>query len=107
MPLYDYICKDGHAAERLRSAACYEVMCDCGHVAVRSAVNPVAIGQPLVDTRSMFRRFTEASQEIDHAATAHEQNTGQAVQTPNLWKSSLKRAKQMVAAGEAPPLRKD
>lgn len=49
----------------------------------------------------MFRRYTEATAEIDHAATRLEQN-GQTVETPPLWSLAKQRADAIVAAGENP-----
>jgi putative FmdB family regulatory protein len=107
MPLYDVRCEQGHQHEVLRHwTEADAVACpDCGGPAQRTYNYRVAIGQPATDTRGLFRRFTEASSEIDYAATTAEQNTGQALQTPNIWRHAKAKAAAMVAAGEAPPPR--
>lgn len=108
MAMHDYRCGNGHTDERLMAPAPAFVDCRfCGDKAERIAANRVAIGSPYVDTRGLYRRYVEASSEMDFAATRIEQNTGQRVETPNFWKSSSERAKQVIASGEAPPLRKD
>ncbi len=67
---------------------------------------PLTVG-PAVDSRNMFRRYQEASADIDYAATRHEQHTGQSVQDPGLWSAAKQTANAMIAAGEAPAVRKD
>jgi hypothetical protein len=79
--------------------------CRCGRTAVRQATNRVSTRTATpVDMRGHYRRFQEASAELDHAATTHEAATGQTVAPPNLWQSAQERAQQMHARGEAPPL---
>lgn len=107
MPLYDFECSCGNTIEAIRSSEYGFIPCPCGRSASRRTANRIAIGTPYVDKRGMFRRYTEATQEIDHSASRVEQSTGQAVRLPNLWKQSLNKARAMEAAGEGLPLRKD
>ena len=79
---------------------------DCQALAWRVTANRVAVTQPSTDVRGMYRRFTEASLEMDHAAGKVERDTGQPVQGRGLWKRAKERALQMIRAGEAPPVRK-
>lgn len=55
----------------------------------------------------MYRRYTEASAEIDYALTRQEQNTGQPAPDPGLWATAKRTAQSMAAAGEAPTVRVD
>ena len=107
MPNYDYRCSRNHLTEAIRSMDCTVIGCGvCGSPAVRQAAYRVAVVAPSVDTRSMTRRYLEATAELDHKATALERN-GQSVTTPSYWQAAKKRANAMIAAGEAPPLRKE
>ena len=108
MPIYDYRCSRKHVTEAFRAMSETWIVCPvCSGVADRVAANRVAITLPEVDTRGLYRRFAEASAEIDHATTQVEQSTGQAVKTPNLWKHAQRRAQAMTAAGESPAVHKE
>jgi hypothetical protein len=108
MPLYDVQCQGGHRTEVLSSAEATAWGCPrCQQPAKRVYGYRVAIGQPVTDTRGLFRRFSEASQEMGYAAERVEQSTGQSVPGPNLWQQAKTRAQQMTAAGEAPPVRRE
>lgn len=108
MPLYDFLCQRSHVTESIQPMDRSVIVCPvCLSPANRQAANRVTMAMPEVDKRGMFRRFQEASQEIDHAAARQEQSTGQAIQTPNYWGAAKERAKRMIAAGEAPATRKD
>ncbi len=103
MALYTFVCKLGHTAELLRPMATSVVACSvCGNPAPRRSANRVAVVAPSVDTRGMFSRFVEASAEYDHAAARIEQQTGESLETPNLWKAAKQQAAAMSAAGENP-----
>lgn len=96
MPLYDWRCDDGHTAEAIRSSSQREMACtSCSATAYRQVTNRVAIVGPTTDMRGMFRRYTEASQEIGAAATSA------------LWPVAKSQALAMTAAGEAPPIKKE
>jgi hypothetical protein len=103
MPLYDFRDGLGHTTEAIRSSGVYEILCDqCGATATRVAANRVSFKAPDIDSRGMFRRFTEATAEIDHAASKVEADTGQPVQTPNLWGAARQRAAAIERVGESP-----
>ena len=103
MPIYAYPCAAcGLITEAVRPLSCVEIACACGAAVRRSAANRVAVAAPAVDTRGMFRRFTEATAEIGHAAERHEQATGQPAPVPDFWGQAQRRAAALVAAGEAP-----
>lgn len=109
MPLYDYRCADGHVSESLQPFTRTTRPCPtCGSVAQRLAAYRTAIvtTQP-VDSRGLFRRFSEASAEMEFTASRMEQSSGERVVTPNLWAAAKQQAQAMVSAGEAPALRKD
>lgn len=106
MPLFDYTCPRGHVHELVRPLGTEGVPCPtCGQAATRSHVHRFDVRGPTVDTRGMFRRFNEATHELDHAATRIEANTGAPVATPSYYRMARARANAMIAAGEAPVLR--
>jgi len=108
MPLYDYRCTRGHTVERFQPSTVYALACSvCGNPADRAPAHRVAIVGPTTDTRGMFRRFQEASADMDHAASRIEANTGQPVATPDWWSAAKQRAAAIERAGESPlrPLR--
>lgn len=108
MPIYDYRCSTGHTFESIQPMSCDRLFCvPCAETAVRVAANRVAVTQPEVDMRGKYRRYTEATAEMDHAATKVEASTGQAVQAPPLWRVAKQRAAAMTARGEAPAVRKE
>jgi hypothetical protein len=109
VPLYDYgPCSNGHTTEALRRSEVVGIACPvCARMARRTGVNHgIGIVGPTTDTRGMFRRFTEASAEIDHTATRYERDRGVPAPLPNLWQAAKQQAAARVAAGEAPPARK-
>lgn len=67
----------------------------------------VAVTLPEVDMRGKFRRYEEATAEMDHAAARIERSTGQAVQTPPYWQMAKQRVQGMDARGESPAIRKE
>ena len=100
MPLYEYSCGD-HTVERVRPIGMEYIQCpECGYPAQRAHVYHTEIVGPTVDTRGMFRRYSEASSEIDYKASVVEYNTGAEVRTPNLWAAAKGRAAAITRAGE-------
>ena len=93
MPLVDYRCGIGHTTERVIFGAKPPSMpCPtCGRRAPRQwgAVHIVA---PEVDSRNMFRRFSEASAEIEHMG----------LPGPDLWRASKNLARAASRVGENP-----
>lgn len=93
MPLYLYGCGDGHRSEALRPVGTESIPCpECGAPTRRVYGYSLALTQPEPDTRGMFRRFSEASQELEHRG----------YRGPNLWQRAKRRAEAMVEAGEHP-----
>ncbi len=103
MPIYDFQCSSGHTSERLARMETTHLFCKCGRLAERSPVNRVAqrtggvLEMDSITTRQKFRLFQEASQEL--AATT--------TNDINLWAPAKARAEALVAAGEAPTIRKE
>lgn len=108
MPLYVYGCSQGHRTEWIRPVGTSDA--DCGTCEERHCPRvyqySVAITQPEVDTRGLFRRFQEASSEMDYAAGRVEAATGQQVESPRLWQHAKARAAAMSRAGENPVARR-
>lgn len=108
MPLYDYRCPAGHVSEALASMDCTTIVCRrCDATAERLGAYRVAVTQPEVDVRGKFRRFQEATAELDASARTVESSTGQGVTTPNYWTAARQRLTAMHARGEAPAVRKE
>ena len=104
MPLYQFTCSHGHVNEALRPMSVTMIPCTCGVPALRVAAYRVAITGPQVDSRNMYRRYDEASQEMAHVA----ERTGTESPHGGLWQAAKQRARAMVAAGEiSAPTRKD
>lgn len=101
MPIYVFGCSQGHRSEVIRPVGTTENACPhCGEVCGRVYGYSMALTQPETDTRNLFRRFQEASSEIDYRAGQVESRTGQDVQNPNLWRAAKARAAAMTRAGE-------
>lgn len=106
MPLYDFVCPAGHATERRAGYSVEVVACDCGQTASRRAVNRIGFSgfaktpQGKADFYQDYRRFSEASSEMDYKASRYE-SEGATVTTPNFFKAAKEQAAGMVKAGEA------
>ncbi len=93
MPLYDFRCSNGHVNEALRPPGQQTIACPlCHELASRIYSRPAAVGHQEWDTRGMFRRFSEASQELEHQGYAG----------PSPWRAAKDLARRMEAAGENP-----
>ena len=105
MPLYEFGCPAGHVTEkRTTDYGLYVIACGCGLDAERSKVNRINFGgfasttPGNADFSQDYRRFTEATAEIDYKATRLE-NEGATVETPKLFKAAKSEALKMAAAG--------
>lgn len=107
MPIYTYRCGCGQDTEAIRPMSVEALACSCGQQARRMGANRVAVIGPTADTRNMYRRYIEASAEIDYTLTQHERNTGQPSPSLDLWTTAKQAAQGMVATGEAPAVRMD
>lgn len=123
MPLYDYICAEGHIFEKFAGYDDAELECPkCGHLAVRIPINQ---NQSIITEtgaknsrraevpfrerylKPEYDRFCEASQEIDYAYTKLEDSMGidrsrNEYITPSLYKTGLARARKLEKAGVKP-----
>lgn len=103
MPIYDFACDGGHLTEAIRPMACEVIACRCGRDARRTGVNPgIGVVGPTTDTRGMFRRYQEASAEMEDRAQRFERETGQAAPDNGLWRAAKQRAAAIERAGENP-----
>ena len=110
MAIFDFTCAAGHTTEAIRRPAVIGIACPvCARMARRSGVNRgIGIVGPTTDTRGLFRRYQEASAEIDFAAQRVEAQTGQPARVPDFWGAAKQRAAAIERAGENPlPQRKD
>ncbi len=105
MPMYEFGCPAGHVTEkRTTDYGLYAITCACGLDASRSTVNRInfggfastAMGQ--ADLAQDYRRFTEASSEIDYKASRLEAE-GSPVKPHTTFKVAKAEARKMAAAG--------
>jgi len=96
MPIYDYECKNGHKTESLEGVGVESISCPlCGEPAKRLSVYPFS--GKLVHAKDTigkkYKRFQEASAEIDYSCNKFESETN--IKTPdlNLWKYAKQEAK--------------
>lgn len=106
MPMYEFGCPAGHVTEkRVTDYGLYEIMCQCGQPAHRSTVNQINFGGYAStpgkqrDYSQDYRRFTEASSEIDYKASSVEYNEGTKVDTSHLFKTAKVQAAKLADAG--------
>lgn len=105
MPLYQFSCPAGHLTEkRVQSYDVQVIACACGEAASRGTVNRINFGGyastklgEAVDHND-YRRFTEASAELDYTATKYE-SEGAEVKTPSMFLEAKKLAPKLQAAG--------
>lgn len=116
MPLYDYVCAEGHEREARRGYDDEVIVCPesgCGELAVRSAIYESQHVITETGAKS-FRRadvprderylkpqydlYREAAQEVDYSYGKIEASTGREVKT-NFFKEGLARARALKAKG--------
>ena len=103
--LYTFNCACG-SQDLVRPLGTEAVLCTvCGSEALRQHVYHFDVVGPTVDTRGLYRRYSEASAEMGYREARHEANTGQPVQGPRLWQQSKRRFREMQRVGEAPAYR--
>ena len=114
MPVYDFICAEGHVAELRRSYDDDVTACpQCGDVAVRNPINPsvglVMETGPVLSRRAAVPRderylkpqydiYREAAAEVDHVYTRAEESQGHAL-NPRLWERGKQQAMALKARG--------
>lgn len=64
MPRYDYACPNGHVTERIAPMSQRQMVCECGFVAKRQAVNRIAT---LKDYGSTFVMPSSVREAIDES----------------------------------------
>ena len=106
MPLYSFHCSDcGCSVEkRVTSYDVLAIDCACGCKAERESVNRINFGgyastnpKEAIDHND-YRRFTEASAEVDYVATKYE-SEGAKVVMPSPYQEAKKLAPKLAAAG--------
>ena len=101
MPIYDYGCAQGHVTELVRPIGTAMIPCPtCGERAFKSEVHHFDVVAPTVDTRGMYRRFTEAVSEREDAYGRAEADLGQPLPRPDDWAVAKARAAAMAYHGE-------
>lgn len=103
MPLYTYACPDGHEKDSLQNRGVDYIKCECGQTAVRQAVNRIGVagfastpmGQR--DFRHDFRRYKEASAELDYQHKRAEESAQRKLEEPRFWQAAKRAAKSQEA----------
>lgn len=119
MPLYDFVCKDGHITESRQGYGCEAVPCPlCGHLAVRVEVNesqtvitetgakPFRRAEvPLGERRKekQFALYREAAAEMEYSHKRAEEAVGHEIVSNPVWMRARERAER-IQAGKAPPV---
>lgn len=104
MPFYAYRCPDGHITEKLASRDAEVQVCSCGAAARRESVYrvgmsgfaPTPVGQQ--DFHNDYRRYMEASGELDYKVSRREQEVGHTISVP-LYQTAKKEAERLHALG--------
>ncbi len=96
MPIYDYICKRGHKTEALRGRDVNSIPCPvCGETACKCSVYRFN-GHLVHSQESMgkkYRRFQEASAEVDYTCKKFESETNATVPNLGLWGQAKEKAR--------------
>ncbi len=110
MPVYDYVCGQGHTHEERRGYEVSSVPCaSCGKPAQRAAVYqyqstitemcghsyPRLPNAKSANGKYHVSDFKEAAAEFDYSVSRVEEREGVPVQTPSLYKVGLRRAREM------------
>ena len=97
MPLYTYVCQDGHEIEALRSIDTVVAACFCGHEAQRQAANRVSvIGKADVpreqrNYRQSYGEYREALADVAYENEEHRKN-GEQVSEPDYYEVAKAKA---------------
>ncbi len=104
MPLYVFTCAQEHQTELLRPRDVSIAVCpECGEDATRAEVNRIGFSgfakTPMGehDFHQDYRRFTEASSEIDYSFAKRESDTGQKLSSPLFQMAKADMAKKAAA----------
>ncbi len=110
MPVYDFVCGQGHTHEERRGYEVSSVPCaSCDEPAQRVAVYAYQStitetggnSYPRLDNAKSSNGkyhvsdFQEASAEFDYTVSRVEEREGRSVKTPNLYKAGRRRAREM------------
>lgn len=91
MPIYDYICNSNHKTEACKGVEVESIPCPlCGQPAQRITVYHTSFVMPQSGSRmrDTYRRFQEASGEVDYTCNKFESETNLKSPDLNLWKQA-------------------
>jgi len=94
MPIYDYICKENHKTEARRDVEVEIIPCPiCGQPAQRLTVYRTSFVMPQSGSRmrDTYRRYQEASSEVDYTCNKFESETNATVPNLGLWEDAKRR----------------
>lgn len=103
MPLFTFICGEGHSTERLAHRDTEVIWCSCGQPAARQSIYSVAtLGftrTPLDQRRVKLGAFKEASAEVDYAESKRTDIEGKPLPQDALWPAARREAKRLAGLG--------
>mgnify|MGYP001590476436 CR=1 FL=1 len=92
MPLYDFICPEGHVTERLGPFSLDLVACACGKPAHRAEVNRIMFG--LNGARGeRIQDYYDAAAEAKYAYESTDDPEARAATRPDIWRPAFTRAR--------------
>lgn len=98
MPLYEYVCREGHVTELLRPRDVAVVSCACGAAASREAVNHIGVtGFATVprDQRNYRQNYGEYREAVAEVADHYEtkQKRGDPAREPDYYSHAVTQAR--------------
>ncbi len=117
MPLFDFVCADGHRTELLRAASVRSVVCACGQTAARGEVNLISmqtgvdanwsplvrdngrIRTPVNERPVRTRQYREATEQLAYEHGRAEESAQQRLPSTPLADIALAKAKRLQKAG--------
>ena len=103
MPLYSFICSEGHSTERLAPRETELIFCSCGQPAARESVYAIGVSgfaRTPIDQRPIkLRAFQEASAELEYNHSRRTNVDGSPSKEPSLWKAAKHEANRLLKLG--------
>ena len=103
MPLYEFVCSEGHVTERLAAMKVETIFCSCGQPAARQVVYPITFPgftrTPIDQREIKMGAFNEASAELEHQHSTQTNVDGSPTPSPPLWQMAKAEARRLQRLG--------
>mgnify|MGYP001617678731 FL=1 len=103
MPLFEFVCGNGHRTERLAARDTEMIWCSCGQPSARASVyrvNVTGFTPTPIDQREVrLGEFQEATAEIAYKHERAENAAGQRLPPPPLWRRAKQEARRLRRLG--------